>query len=113
MYNAELYTTDGTFLGTADVWWQRAGVVAEVDSGRYDLSPADYDRTVRRHHRMAARGINVLHFLPAAVTNEPTIVIRSLRAAIRAGRARPQLPIVAKPSTPASTPASAVGGGLP
>ena len=97
---AELYTTDGTFLGTADVWWQRAGVVAEVDSRRYHLSPADYERTVRRHHRMAARGITVLHFPPAAVKDEPSAVIRGLRAAIRAGRARPQVPIVAKPSTP-------------
>ena len=39
MYNAELFTPDGTFLGIADVWWQRAGVVAEVDSRRYHLSP--------------------------------------------------------------------------
>jgi hypothetical protein len=58
---------------------------------------------------MAARGINVLRFLPAAVKTEPSVVIRGLRGAIRAGSARPQVPIVAKPSTLAS----AVGGGLP
>ncbi len=107
MYNAELFTTDGTFLGIADVWWQRAGVVAEVDSRRYHLSPADYERTVMRHNRMAAHGINVLHFLPGTVKNEPTAVIRNLRGAVRAGSARPPVPIVAKPSTPAS----AVAGG--
>jgi hypothetical protein len=102
MYNAELYTADGTFLGIADAWWQRAGVVAEVDSRRYHLSPADYERTVMRHNRMAARGINVLHFLPDTVKTEPSTVIRSLRGAIRSGTARPPLLIVAKPSTPAS-----------
>ena len=102
MYNAELYTADGTFLGIADAWWQRAGVVAEVDSRRYHLSPADYERTVMRHNRMAARGINVLHFLPDTVKTEPSTVIRSLRGAIRSGVARPPLLIVAKPSTPAS-----------
>jgi hypothetical protein len=107
MYNAELYTTDGTFLGVADVWWQRAGVVAEVDSRRYHLGPSDYERTVMRHNRMAAQGINVLHFMPDTVKSEPSTVIRSLRGAIRSGSARPPMPIVAKPSTPAS----AVAGG--
>jgi hypothetical protein len=102
MYNAELYTADGTFLGIADAWWQRAGVVAEVDSRRYHLSPADYERTVMRHNRMAAHGINVLHFLPDTVKTEPSAVIRSLRGALRSGTARPPLLIVAKPSTPAS-----------
>ena len=102
MYNAELYTADGTFLGIADAWWQRAGVVAEVDSRRYHLSPADYERTVMRHNRMAAHGINVLHFLPDTVKTESSTVIRTLRGAIRSGAARPPLLIVAKPSTPAS-----------
>jgi len=102
MYNAELYTADGTFLGIADAWWQRAGVVAEVDSRRYHLSPADYERTVMRHNRMAARGINVLHFLPDTVKTEPSAVVKSLRGAIRSGSARPPLLIVAKPSTAAS-----------
>jgi hypothetical protein len=102
MYNAELYTADGTFLGIADAWWQRAGVVAEVDSRRYHLRPADYARTVTRHNRMAAHGVNVLHFLPDTVKTEPSTVVRSLRGAIRSGTARPPLLIVAKPSTPAS-----------
>jgi hypothetical protein len=102
MYNAELYTFDGAFLGIADVWWQRAAVVAEVDSRRYHLSPADYERTVMRHNRMAAHGINVLHFLPDTVKNDPSAVIRNLRGAIRSGGARPAALIVAKPSTAAS-----------
>jgi hypothetical protein len=107
MYNAELYTADGTFLGIVDAWWQRAGVAAEVDSRRYHLSPADYERTVMRHNRLAAQGINVLHFLPDTVKSEPSTVIRNLRGAIRSGTAQPPLPIVAKPSTPAS---GSVGG---
>jgi hypothetical protein len=107
MCNAELYSADGAFLGIADVWWQRAGVVAEVDSRRYHLSPADYKRTLMRHNRMAAHGINVLHFLPDTVKSEPSTVIRNLRGAIRSGSAQPPRPIVAKPSTPAS----AVAGG--
>jgi hypothetical protein len=107
MYHAELYTAGGTFLGIADAWWQRAGVVAEVDSRLYHLSPADYERTVLRHNQMAAHGINVLRFLPDTVTTDPSTVIRNLRGAIGTGIARPPFRIVAKPSTPASSSTSA------
>ena len=101
MYNAELYTADGTFLGIADAWWQRAGVVGEVDSRQYHLSPRDYERTVMRHNRMAASGINLLHFLPSTLRSSPSTVIANLRGAIKSGAAQPPIPIVAKPSTPA------------
>lgn len=102
MYNAELYTADGIFLGIADAWWQRAGVVAEVDSRQYHLSPRDYERTVMRHNRMAASGINLLHFLPSTIKSNPSSVVANLRGAITSGTAQPPLPIIAKPSTPAS-----------
>ncbi len=101
MYNAELYSADGIFLGVADAWWQRAGVVAEVDSREYHLSPGDYEHTVMRHNRMAAGGINLLHFLPRTIKSMPSTVIANLRGAIESGHARPALPIVAKPSTSA------------
>jgi hypothetical protein len=106
MYNAELYTADGVFLGIADAWWQWAGVVAEVDSRQYHLSPLDYERTVMRHNRMAAGGINLLHFLPSTLKNDPATVVANLRGAIKSGMAQAPLPIVAKPSTPASTAAT-------
>ena len=102
MYNAELFATDGTFLGIADAWWQRAGVVGEVDSRQYHLSPRDYERTLMRHNRMAASGINLLHFLPSTIKGNPSTVIANLRGAIESGIARPPLSIVAKPSTPAA-----------
>jgi hypothetical protein len=92
MYNAELYAADGNFIGIADAWWQRAGVVAEVDSREYHLSPDDYERTVLRHNRIAANGINLLHFLPSTVKSKPSTVIANLRGAIRNGNARPPLP---------------------
>jgi hypothetical protein len=102
MYNAELYAADGAFLGIADAWWQRAGVVAEVDSREYHLSPDDYERTVLRHNRLAAHGINLLHFLPSTIKSKPSTVIADLRGAIGSGNAMPPLPVVAKPSDPAA-----------
>jgi hypothetical protein len=44
VYNAELILEDGTILGVADAWWQRAGVAAEVDSLQYHMSAADYEK---------------------------------------------------------------------
>jgi len=98
MYNAELYAVDGTFLGVADAWWQRAGVVAEVDSRQYHLSPDDYERTVMRHNRMEAHSINVLHFLPSTVKRAAPTVVADLRGAIETGNSQPPLPIVAIPA---------------
>jgi hypothetical protein len=98
LYNATLYSADGTFLGIADAWWQRAGVAAEVDSREYHLSPDDYARTTARHNRMAQQGINMLHFLPSTLRREPSVVSANLRGAINQGNAQPPLPITATPA---------------
>lgn len=94
MYNATLHAADGTFLGIADAWWARAGVVAEVDSRQYHLSPEDYERTTARHNHMTAYGINLLHFVPRMLKGSPSTVIAELRGAITSGTNRPPLPIV-------------------
>jgi hypothetical protein len=98
LYNASLYAADGTFLGIADAWWQRAGVAAEVDSREYHLSPDDYARTTTRHNRMAQHGINVLHFLPSTLKRDPAAVATNLRGAITRGDTQPPLPITAIPA---------------
>lgn len=97
LYNASLYAADGTFLGIADAWWQRAGVAAEVDSREYHLSPDDYARTTARHNRMAEHGINMLHFMPSTLKREPVVVAINLRGAINRGTAQFPLPITADP----------------
>ena len=97
VYNADLYTLDGTFLGRPDAWFARAGVAGEVDSRQYHLGAKDYEETVRRHNRMEAAGIHVLHWLPSTIKAEPRQVIADLRAAITTGNMRPALPIKAVP----------------
>lgn len=98
MYNARLYAPDGTFLGIADAWWQRAGVAAEVDSREYHLSPEDYERTTARHNRMARHGINMLHFLPSSLKRDPATILANLRGAIAGGNAQPPPRISAIPA---------------
>ncbi|HTZ25916.1 MAG TPA: hypothetical protein VMC83_18115 [Streptosporangiaceae bacterium] len=97
LYNADLYTLDGVFLGRPDAWFGRAGVAGEVDSRQYHLGAKDYEQTTMRHNRMEAAGIHVLHWLPSTIKAEPHRVIADLRNAIAAGHKRPQLPITAIP----------------
>jgi hypothetical protein len=97
LYNADLYTLDGTFLGRPDAWFQRAGVAGEVDSRQYHLAAKDYENTTERHNRMEGAGIHVLHWLPSTIKTKPRRVIADLRDAIAAGITRPPLPIRAVP----------------
>jgi hypothetical protein len=97
VYNADLYTLDGIFLGRPDAWFGRAGVAGEVDSREYHIGARDYAETTMRHNRMEAAGIHMLHWLPSTIKAEPGRVIADLRDAIAAGHKCPPLPIRAIP----------------
>jgi hypothetical protein len=81
MFNARLYSGDVLFA-IADAWWPDAGVAAEVDSREWHLSPEDWEKTMRRHARMTAEGILVLHFSPKQIRSQPAELITTLRAAL-------------------------------
>jgi very-short-patch-repair endonuclease len=97
MFNARILAGD-TFVASADAWWQRAGVAAEVDSREWHLRPADWERTMRRHAAMTAHGILVLHFTPKMIREDPANVVRQIREALKAGSARPALGLRALPA---------------
>jgi hypothetical protein len=63
MYNPRLYL-DGAFLAKPDAWWPAFGVAGEVDSRQWHFAQADWEHALRRHDKMAAAGIRVLHFTP-------------------------------------------------
>jgi hypothetical protein len=92
LFNPSLFDGD-LFLGKPDAWWQDAGVAGEVDSRAWHLSPEDWDRTRRRHDRMAAAGIIVLHFSPRELRREPGTVVQMITGALERGLSRPHLPI--------------------
>ena len=92
MFNASLYIGDA-FLARPDAWWPDAGVAAEVDSREWHLSPADWDRTRKRHDLMCAAGILPLHFSPRQIRCEPAEVVRLIKDALDRGLQRPPLPI--------------------
>lgn len=98
MFNPRLFTADGAFIASPDAWWPDAGVVAEVDSRQWHLRPDDWDRTMRRHTAMSRHGILVQHFTPNRIRSEPATVIAAITDSLSAGRARPPLPIRARPA---------------
>lgn len=85
MFNARLYAGKA-LIAVADAWWPDAAVAAEVDSREWHLSPEDWERTLRRHARLTAHGILVLHFTPKQIRAEPAQVAAAIRAALDAGR---------------------------
>jgi len=97
VFNARLYAGK-TFIAVADAWWPEAGVAAEVDSRAWHLLPEDWERTQKRHARMSAYGIVVLHFSPNRIRTDPAGVVADIKAALMAGRARPPLAIRALPA---------------
>jgi hypothetical protein len=92
LFNPSLYAGD-TFLGKPDAWWPRAGVVVQVDSRAWHLSPEDWDRTRYRQTLMGAHGIIVQSFSPQDLRLKRTMVIERIRDALTRGLERPPLPI--------------------
>ncbi len=92
LFNPQLFL-NGKFLATPDAWWPDAGVAAEVDSREWHLSPADWENTMRRHARLSAAGIIVLHISPRQLRTEPDRVVRDIAGALRAGRPVPGITI--------------------
>jgi very-short-patch-repair endonuclease len=85
MFNPRLYL-NGRFLASPDAWWPAAGVVVEVDSMEWHLSPEDWQDTMRRHDRMTAAGILVLHVTPRQLRAEEARIARDIAAALATGR---------------------------
>ena len=59
----------------------------------YAGSPADWERTRRRHDLMGAAGIIPLHFSPNKIRREPAEVAQLINGALERGLQRPPLPI--------------------
>jgi hypothetical protein len=97
MFNARLLDGE-TFLAAVDAWWEEAGVAAEVDSREWHLSADDWEETMRRHDRLIARGVLLLHFPPKRLKNDSRAVVNEVRAALDAGARRPPLSIRTLPA---------------
>ena len=82
LFNEPIRRADGSVLAVVDAWWAEARVAGEVDSREWHLSPADWERTMRRHNELAQRGIQVLHFSPRQIKAEPRAVVTAIAGAL-------------------------------
>jgi hypothetical protein len=96
VFNARLYDGD-TLIAVTDAWWAEAGVAAEVDSREYHYNAEDWQQTMRRHDRLVAHGVLLLHFTPRQLRTQPEEVTGQIRAALATGRARPPLALASRP----------------
>ena len=88
LWNATLLLPNGRHLCVPDAYFRECGVAVEVDSREHHLSPEDWDKTMRRHARMTAAGLVVLHFPPSRIRDELDEVIDEILAAVRAANGR-------------------------
>jgi hypothetical protein len=99
MWNVEIYTGDGGFLGVADCWLDDVAMVWEIESTEWHLSPEQHDRTVERAARFTAAGAVYTASKPRKIRTDPAEVVRILRATYAQAAARPRPPLVAARST--------------
>jgi very-short-patch-repair endonuclease len=84
MFNPRLML-DGKLVAKPDAWWPEAALAVEIDSREWHLGPDDWEQTMRRHDRLIAVGIRVLHFSPRQVRTEPARILRDIADALRSG----------------------------
>lgn len=92
-WNCDVYDEHGRWIARPDAVWVEVGVVLEIDSLEWHLSPASYRSTQDRHRRMTAAGLLVIHIAPGTARRDPEGLVADVRATLAAGAARttPQL----------------------
>jgi hypothetical protein len=99
LWNCDVYDANGEWLARPDAIWPDLGVVLEIDSLEWHLSPGSYRRTQARQRRLARVGLIVLPVTPAAVRDDPRAFIEELKIALEEGqRRRPPAVTVRSPS---------------
>jgi hypothetical protein len=101
-WNVVLRGPSGNFLGVVDAWWAEVGLAWEIDSKEFHLSPVEHERTTKRHSRLTAAGIIVVHTVPSRLKNEPAEVIEELRGAYEFASRRIRPAVYDEPTMPAA-----------
>lgn len=92
-WNVAVRRPNGQLIGVADAWWD-VGLVWEIDSRDWHLSPEEHDRDTRRQSAFAAEGIVVVHTRPGRLRREPDAVLDELTRAHAAAARTPRPDVV-------------------
>jgi hypothetical protein len=82
LWNPDLFTSSGEFIARPDAYLDQSGVAVEVDSRAHHFGADQWDRTMRRHARMSAKGIVVLHVTPFRIGEDWGGIERDVRGCI-------------------------------
>ncbi|MFI6004561.1 hypothetical protein ACIA98_29830 [Streptomyces sp. NPDC051366] len=88
LWNARLYTPDGTFLAIPDAYWPDEGVALEIDSAEYHYTRDAWHATLLRRLRLESHGILVVSTTPSMIRGTPTEVLAALRTLLKLGAHR-------------------------
>lgn len=69
--NSEVFDMSGIFLARADFLWRELRAILEIDGRAWHLSPAAWERTLKRHSALEVAGYSVLHYSPSAIAADP------------------------------------------
>jgi hypothetical protein len=89
LWNHDVFDADGNWIARPDAIWPELGVVLEIDSMAWHLSPLSYLRTQARQARMTKTGILVIPVAPAVLINDTQDVMQTIIATHDAARTRP------------------------
>jgi len=89
-WNVPVYDASGTFLGTADGWFDEVALVWEINSLAWHLNPIDYEREQERIARFVAAGVPVLPTQPVRLRSDERAVRHELCGAYDHAAARPR-----------------------
>ncbi|MEU6864100.1 hypothetical protein ABZ924_12615 [Streptomyces sp. NPDC046876] len=92
LWNARLYTPDGTFLASPDAYWPDEGVALEIDSAEYHYTRDAWQATLRRRLRLESHGILVVSATPSMIRDTPAEVLTALRTLLTLTTTRPTPP---------------------
>ncbi|MFD3680881.1 hypothetical protein [Streptomyces sp. NPDC058613] len=92
LWNARLYTPDGTFLASPDAYWPDEGVALEIDSAEYHYTRDAWHATLRRRLRLESHGVLVVSATPSMIRDTPTEVLAALRTLLTLAATRPTPP---------------------
>ncbi len=79
---------EGEFIGRVDFLWEQYRTIAEVDGAIKYADPSRARAQLRRDKRLREAGYEVVHFDWREITEQPTEVAASIRAAFERGRQR-------------------------
>jgi hypothetical protein len=88
VWNRDIRDAQGKFIARPDAYWAEAGLIAEVQSREWHLSPEDWAATMRRSNRLSRLGFDVQQIPPSRIARQPGEVASEMRAAYEAGIAR-------------------------